>query len=930
MYNLMIVEAPPKAKKIESILKKEGLIYKVVATAGYIKDLPRNEYALNFNEKDLKVKWVYSEGKKQLINNIKELASKANSILISTDDDREGERIASDVIKELDLKKGQYQRVVFTAITKSKILEAIKNPREIRNKKVTSAITRRILDREIGYPVSEILRWDLRQKGYEIPNNLGCGRTISPTLHILNENQKSIDGFTKEQYYRIKVWYLKDGVNFFGIHEVKFMKDSNDNMEQLKLVLEQMRLNRHTVIRHTPKNKEVSPPPALTTVTLQQSASNIYGLKGKETMELAQLLYYLGYISYHRTDSIIQSEETYLEIIDYLGTKYSEDDILPTKRNFKETSKNTQEGHESIRPTTINEEFHPDNIKKYWIEQGQWETEQKEEKNKRYCFNNKHLWIYEIIWYRTLAVQMRNAVYDASETVVDISGNKITMISNRLKTTKLYDGGEKILSGWLSLKATLLKKSTMVEETDYVNDEKYIPTTIEGEELHVVDITLLEEETRAPYHYGEGRLIKKIDSAGIVRPSTLATVLPSLESKKCIYYVGNSVRITRLGQIVDDWVSEHVFWLNDLEMAQKFEETLDAISSEDIENISDTDFIMEYHERIENLKETLGYTNEINQEVAEWQIEKALKIAQSIGIELGDEILNDRNKLEIFLANNAPRVELDSLGKCPACKKGKVKENEKAFGCSEFKNGCKFVLWKKNMSTFFEIFGAQITNNYLISIIIAALKKEPLLYTGLISKKNESFDAFIDIKFNKEKELWGLGLKFDNEKKENLEKEQIVKVDSLDLNRVLKNYKTENELLIKLSALFNKEGSASLCYGKILIPELPKININDIDELGLEIKENIKNKNSILYINEKKTIISILSYQPSSKAFIELLDEVYRIISVFEKTNMLKIACGAEFRRFCETIEQLEENINNYLVESINLKDFEIIYKRNY
>ena len=124
MYNLMIVEAPPKAKKIESILKKEGLNYKVVATAGYIKDLPKNEYALNFNEKDLKVKWVYSEGKKQLISNIKELASKANEILISTDDDREGEKIASDIIKELGLSEGQYKRVVFTAITKNKILKA--------------------------------------------------------------------------------------------------------------------------------------------------------------------------------------------------------------------------------------------------------------------------------------------------------------------------------------------------------------------------------------------------------------------------------------------------------------------------------------------------------------------------------------------------------------------------------------------------------------------------------------------------------------------------------------------------------------------------------------------------------------------------------------------------------------------------------------
>ena len=209
-------------------------------------------------------------------------------------------------------------------------------------------------------------------------------------------------------------------------------------------------------------------------------------------------------------------------------------------------------------------------------------------------------------------------------------------------------------------------------------------------------------------------------------------------------------------------------------------------------------------------------------------------------------------------------------------------------------------------------------------------KKEPLLYTGLINKKGDSFDAFIDIKFNKEKEFWGLNIKFDNEKKENLAKDQIVKVDSLEINRVLKNYKTENELAIKLEALFNKEGNASLCYGKFLIPELYKLNNNDIDELGLEIKEIIKNKNSILYINDKKTIISILSYQPSSQAFIELMNDIYKLISVFEKTSILKVACGVDFRRFSETIDELEENLNSYLIESINLKDFEIIYKRSF
>lgn len=930
MSNLMIVEAPPKAKKIEKILKDEGLDFKVVATAGYIKDLPSKEYALEFKERDIKVKWEYSQGKEEILKKIKELASKSENIYISTDDDREGEKIANDLIKELGLKENEYKRVVFTSITKNKILDGIKNPRKLLKNKVTGAVARRIIDREIGYPVSEILRYDLKKKGYEVSNNLGCGRTISPTLHLLNENQKSIDSFVVEEYYRIKVWYLKDGVNFFGIHDVRFMKDSNDNMEQMRLVLEQMRLNRHTVIRHTPKNREVSPPDPLTTVTLQQSASNIYGIKGAETMRLAQLLYYLGYISYHRTDSARQDEETYLEIIKYLGGSYSEDDILATKRSYKEKSKNAQEGHESIRPSYISEEYHPDKIKYHWLENGLWETEGMSDNEKKYKLNEKHLLLYEIIWYRTLAVQMRNAVYDASETVVDIAGNKIKMVSNILKTTKLYNGGEKILSGWLGLKANLLKKSTMLEETDFMNDERLVPSTIEGEELHVVDITVLEEKTKAPFHYGEGRLIKKIDSAGIVRPSTLATVLPSLEKKNCIYYVGNSVRITALGQLVDDWVSENAFWLNDLEMAKKFEETLDEISKDGEEKISETDLIMEYHERIEILKERLGFTSTIKQEVEQWQIEKALRIANSMGIELGEEILNDRERIEVFLLNNSPKIELESLGKCPSCKKGKIKENSSGYFCSERNNGCKFVMWKKSMFNFFQIFNVEITERYLEKIIIGALKKEPLLYSGLISKKGEKFNAFIDIKYNKEKEFWSLGITFDSEKEKKAKEEKIIKVEGMELNRSFKNFKKEEELEIKLKSIFNNEGNASICFGVFIIQEMKMLSNQEIDNIGMEIKNTLNGKNCIIYINEKKTKVSILSYQGSSEIFVDILNELYKTLRFYEKTSEFKISCGVDFRRFNNTQDELIANATNNAIESSELKDFKIIQKRGY
>lgn len=917
MYNLMIVEAPPKAKKIESILKECGLNFRVMATSGYLVDLPKEEYALKFNEKGVDIKWVFGEGKKQLIEEIKKVALNANKIYIATDDDREGEKIAKDIIEKLNLK--DYERVVFSAIIKNRILEAIESPRNLNDNEIKSAVARRVIDRDIGYPVSEILRWDLRRKGIVIPHNLGCGRTISPTLHILNENQKAIDSFEKEEYKRIKVWYQKDGVNFHGLYDVRFMIHSNANMLQMELVVEQMRKNPHTIVRYSPKNREEAPPEPLTTVLIQQSASNIYGFKGKYTMELAQLLYYLGFITYHRTDSNIQSEETYLELIDYLYEKFDEDDVLPTKRKIKQRSLNVQKGHESIRPVVITDEFHPDNIIDYWKRNGLFKTDSK---NNKYKFTEDHAKVYEIIWYRTLAVQMRDAVYDASEAVIDIAGNKINLRANKLKTIQLYEGGEKTLSGWLGLKSLLLRKSTVISEDEYVHDEVSIPEFIEGSELSVVDITYIEDVTRPPYLYGEGRLIRKIDAAGIVRPSTLASVLPSLESKKCIVYVGKTVQITRLGQVVDDWISEHAFWLNDLEMAQKFEETLDKIANKE-DGINETDFIMDYHERINALKEKLDYKDDESKEPYDWQIKKALEIAKINGVEIGEEIFKSREKIEIFLTNNLPKKEYSTLGKCPSCKKGKISENSSAFGCSGYKEGCKFVLWKKNINTFFEKFGAQVTDSYIINVIIAALKKEPLLYVGLISAKGDKFDAFIDIKKNKEFSNWSLSLKFDNERKDKIKQEESAGNKTILIEKKYKNFRTQDEFKNKFNVLFVQEGNASLCYSKLFIPSFSKISDSYIDYIGEEVSEYLASKNAMLFIdNQDKRLLMILSNQPNSEKFKNIIEDVCRIINSLEKTSSPKTIAGITYRRFNNNIEEMENKMNILLKEAyVSIKE---------
>lgn len=928
MYNLMIVEAPPKARKIQQILTSAGLNFKVIATAGYIVDLPKKRYGLSFDNNKIDIEWEFAEGKKQLIQEIKELARNANEIYISTDDDREGERIAKDVIEKLGIKN--YKRAVFTSISKNKIIEAIKNPRELDINFSKSAVTRRVIDRDVGFPVSEILRFDLERKGYVIPPNLGCGRIISPALHLLNENQKAIDSFTEEEYKRIKVRYIKDGLAFHGLFDIRFMINSDANMQQMQLIKDQMHLNKHTVVRYSPKTREESPPPPLTTVTLQQSCSNLYRFKGKYTMQLAQMLYYLGFISYHRTDSVEQSEETYLEVLDYLGKNYNAEDILETKRRVKNKEINVQSGHEAIRPIYIDEEHNPDNLKEYLKNTDMYyEKNEHSENDKRnkYKLNQDHLKVYEIIWYRTIAFQMQNAMYDASEVVIDIAGNSIKIIANKLKTIKLYDGGEKTLTGWLTVKTKILESSIKDPETAYSKDPVILPEFVEGETLDVVEITSIDGKTERPHYYGEGRLIKKIDSSGIARPSTLASILPSLEEKKCIIYDSNLIKITPLGKVVDDWISENAYWLIDIEMAQQFEQSLDKIAKNE-DDVNDIDLIMDYHQRIEILKENIGYENNNIQEPYEWQIKKAYEIAEKNGIVLGEELIKDKSKMDIFLANNLPKQEYHSLGKCPSCKKGKISENEKGFGCSEYKNGCKFTIWKKSMYNFFERFGVQITESYMLNIMIAALKKEPLFYMGLLSSKGDKFNAFIDLSYNKQYGSWGLNLKFEDKfnKKEVPENNTVI-VNTMQQN--IRNFKSYLEFKQKLTKYFNIEGSASLCCGNISISGFKKNSIKEIDGIGASLKDFLSSKNSEAFLDDDKENIYILSFQSNSNKFCEILIDVIEFLKE-SQLELGNIFVASEYRRFNNNENELISNLENSMLEAVSSNSKKIFERGNF
>jgi len=471
--NLVIVESPAKAKTIKDFLGKD---YTVKASFGHIRDLDEKKLSIDIKN-GFTPQYSVPAGKKKLINELKEEADKAKTVWLASDEDREGEAIAWHLYETLGLTAEKARRIAFHEITKNALQQAVQNPRELDMNLVMAQQARRVLDRLVGYELSPVL-WKKIQKG------LSAGRVQSVAVRLVVDREREINSFTSQKYYKIDGYFTPEGSKTRIKASVDYKFGSE---EEARSFLEKCRSARFSITSVETKRSSRTPAAPFTTSMLQQEAARKLGFSVKQTMSIAQILYEKGLITYMRTDStnlsslaVNTAKQTICELY---GENYSK------VRSYKTKTKGAQEAHEAIRPTYIS------NV----------EVEGTP--------NEKRL--YNLIWKRTVACQMADAIID--KTVLTISGSG-------LERDFVAEGEQVVFDGFL--KVYIESRDDEVEE-----QTSNIPTLKQGEHLDRQEITALEKTTQKPARYSEASLVKKLEELEIGRPSTYAPTITTIMTR---------------------------------------------------------------------------------------------------------------------------------------------------------------------------------------------------------------------------------------------------------------------------------------------------------------------------------------------------------------------------------------------------------------
>ncbi len=479
--NLVIVESPAKAKTIEKFLGED---YKVMSSYGHIRDLKKKE--LSIDPKTLEPDYEIPDEKKKLVSELKSNAKKAKKIWLASDEDREGEAISWHLCEVLGLDEAKTNRIVFHEITKSAILDAIKSPRHLNMDLVNAQQARRVLDRLVGFKLSPVL-WR------KVKPALSAGRVQSVAVRLIVEREREIQAFHSEPYYRINA--------LFGItnadgsqSEVKAELDTRfKTHEEAVAFLEQCKDAKFTVSNITKKPLRRTPAPPFTTSTLQQEAARKLGFTVSQTMMVAQRLYESGRITYMRTDSVNLSSlainTSKDEIIKLWGKEYSK------TRNYHTHAKGAQEAHEAIRPT--------------FMSQAEIDGTAQEKR------------LYELIWKRTAASQMADALIDKTTVTIDIAGSQAKFIANGEVVT--FDGFLKVY-----------RESTDEDDNNQEEATHMLPVMQVGNVLERREITSTERFSMGPIRYTEASLVHKLEELGIGRPSTYAPTISTIQQREYV------------------------------------------------------------------------------------------------------------------------------------------------------------------------------------------------------------------------------------------------------------------------------------------------------------------------------------------------------------------------------------------------------------
>lgn len=721
---LLIVESPTKAKTIGGYLPK-GDGWQVMASNGHIRNLPEKEHGIAIENGKFVGKWVIESPEKQnLVQDIKKAASIADEIYIATDGDFEGERIASDLIDELRLNatKKPYRRVVFTEITKDHILRTLQAGGGMLNThSVEAQMARRMLDREIGFPLSQIIRKDFERKGeVALPN--GIGRVVSSALAIVVEAEKNRRDFVSRPYKKIFADYVVSGLQVRLTNKVKYFEESEVELEE---TLRVVRNSPHIVKLYDERYRDIAPPKPLTTSALQRAGFYLFGFEEMYTMKLAQRLFEgvsvyderIGLITYMRTDSYRIAEEAAFAAIRVNNVRFGEVSTLQKQRNYT-NRKGAHGAHEAIRPTQFDNMYWPEVI-----------TDQ----IKGLDDGENLLKLYTFIYNRFLATQLKNATFDRSYIEVEAGGNILSTEANMVIDRGWYVAGGDIINDYYD---------------EYgVEKEVILPEVMMGDQLRAVDIDTIKTQTRTPDRYGRGRFITTLENKGIGRPSTMAGIIQNLIDKNYVYIEHKMLIPTVLGEKVHEWTAEHFPSITEIESAKLLEERLDEIEAG---KAIYQDLIREYHTLVEELKLKLGLDPNAP---TPGQIDYAQSLAKANGQTLDISILKDRTKIDYYI-KNAPRGV--TVGKCLFCKKGEVYVNEKLFGCNGAK--CNFKLWINGGKGFFERYGKTVSDAELKDSVKAILNNGSVTVDQM-EKDGHKGRVVVTIELNRKKDGYWLSAK---------------------------------------------------------------------------------------------------------------------------------------------------------------------------
>ena len=652
--DLVIVESPAKAKTIEKYL---GSGYKVTASMGHLRDLPKSKMGVDI-EHGFEPQYIPVRDKKELINELKKEAKEAKTVYLATDPDREGEAISWHLKELLGLDDEKAKRVTFNEITKKVVTESIKNPRSIDQNLVDSQQARRILDRIVGYELSPLL-WRKIKKG------LSAGRVQSVATRMVVDREEEIEAFQSQEYWLLDARLncgAEDAVFTARFHGKGDKKQELRSKDEVDEVINAVQAQPFTVSGVKRGEKQKSPAPPFITSTLQQEASRRLSMTPRRTMSIAQQLYEgveisghgsIGLITYMRTDSLRLSEEALAAAKDFIIGHYGPEYYPGSPRHFK-TKAGAQDAHEAIRPTDVN--LTPELVRKD-LTQEQYR-------------------LYRLIWGRFTACQMANAKYD--NVAVEVSSADYTFRATY---------SEMKFKGFTAV----YEEAKDEESSELANP---LPSLSEGQTLALEKLIPEQQFTQPPARFTEATLIRAMEEKGIGRPSTYAPTISTITSHDYVIKEGKYLKPTPLGRVVTGLMKEHFADIVDLKFTNQMEEELDGIENGKAQwRDVLADFYGDFSKEMEEAEKAMDGVK--------------LKVPDVLSDEYcdvcGRQMVVKKGRFGYFLAcpgfpdcTFTKPIVVEMPGKCPKCGGRILKRTSKkgyVFYACERGTDCGFITW---------------------------------------------------------------------------------------------------------------------------------------------------------------------------------------------------------------------------------------------